>query len=1100
MKKYNILDDELKGATLLEASAGTGKTYSLAMLALRLIIVKGFSVKEILLVTFTNAATTEMKDRLRGYIITANSMLKGNVKTKEEATISGILKEVSKKDASERLTKAKNELDSLQVFTIHSFLYQTIQEFAFETGMRFKYELIQDQSELINFSIKEYWRQEIMPLKKEALMHIINSRQQPELSSNNPPFSFDLLNSIVKKMLTDKRLPDSYYSKKELDLTKVEGIIKQIDKDFSTAFDAIQFDATQLKDLKPNEYYGFNEKLAKKAEKIFENPFNYFSRILDRKDKAQFIRDAQEVYNEADIQRITKHLNDFNKERGQIFFSHPFGQAFVINSIAYQCYLFVKMELKKLKDEDNIKHTDELVNDFYKLTLSEEGLSPIKNALTKRFKAFFIDEFQDTDTKQSAIFTCLFSKDTLQYYVGDPKQSIYSFRGADIDSYVRFKTNFNGLKTQSLTTNYRSTKGFVKSCNSYFKRSDNFFNKKGIQYVNVNSNKSQEEGNINIIPSNQSTQDVQRLVLYLLKKGENHLSNTTSKILPENIAILTRSGKTARAIKQALAEIEVPAVVLDDKNVFDTEEAKNMLFFAELLISKKIKDFKRLLLSSWFNSSTIEIKNLDISLADEWLHEVYLVFENKGFYNAFQTFYSLFQIGQRIDKHAFPERVKTNTNQLVEICHKWILQEKISIYNLTKKIYAAFTSTEKIEDYEEQVESDLPSVKIMTIHKSKGLEFDIVICPDLPFEKKMSSKHSTFDFKLNSEGYFIANYLAKQEGGVIKKAYNQTQVEENRRLEYVVLTRAKQDFYGFVKESKAEQFQEFVNSELKKELTSYNPLTDKYEPESQKKTIKRPTLEHHKIDKKVAFGVSSFSNLSVAQHHYYETQLIDEIGYDQFIFNQLKKGADAGNLIHELFELHNFDSSNTQESISIVKNKYPSYLINDENIPFFEDFMQHVLKANIPGMDEFTLSSLNNSKRICEMAFHWKVESFKKSEIETLLKDDEVKVKYDFDGYIKGFIDFIFEHRGKYYILDWKSNHIGSSVEDYTQEKMNVAMKGSNYHLQHYIYKKAFLAYLQSINPNKSSQEINDMWGGIIYCFVRGCRENKELGMFRYPE
>ena len=234
---------------------------------------------------------------------------------------------------------------------------------------------------------------------------------------------------------------------------------------------------------------------------------------------------------------------------------------------------------------------------------------------------------------------------------------------------------------------------------------------------------------------------------------------------------------------------------------------------------------------------------------------------------------------------------------------------------------------------------------------------------------------------------------------------------------------------------------------------------------------------------------------------HYEVGIIEEEGYDKFIFNQLKKGADVGNLIHDLFEKYNFDSGDLKETLELAKRKFPLYLINDGNIHFFEKLIKNVLESKIIGLGDFTLSKLKNHQRICEMAFHWKANGFNKKEVEELLKDDEVRVKYDFDtktGYIKGFIDFIFEHEGKYYILDWKSNHIGSTLDDYTQDKMNVAMKCSNYHLQHYIYKQAFMAYLASIYPENSNEEIQEKWGGVIYSFVRGCREGEEHGMFVY--
>lgn len=405
------------------------------------------------------------------------------------------------------------------------------------------------------------------------------------------------------------------------------------------------------------------------------------------------------------------------------------------------------------------------------------------------------------------------------------------------------------------------------------------------------------------------------------------------------------------------------------------------------------------------------------------------------------------------------------------------------------------------KEYEEQIESDLPSVKIMTIHKSKGLEFPIVICPDFPKEKHMAQLSPCYDFKYDGKSYFVSNAFNDGEGGLIKRKFDSTQKEENTRLEYVAVTRAKHSFYGIVKQNEQAYFNGFIQ-DLTSELEQFDVKDQNchYVPNTEPTSNNRSELDHSKIDKKTAFLVSSYSDLSLSEHRHYEIGIIQEEGYNQFIFNQLKKGADAGNLIHEMFEIHDFDNGDISKTLEVINAKYPSYLINNENLNFFEEFVENVLEAKIPDMDGFTLSQLRNDKRICEMAFHWKADGFKKKDVEELLKDDEVRVKYDFDnktGYIKGFIDFIFEHNGKYYILDWKSNHIGSSLDDYTQDKMNVAMKSSNYHLQHYIYKQAFMAYLKSIyKEDKSVDEIKNMWGGVVYSFVRGCRKGEANGMF----
>lgn len=1093
MNKYDVFQDELEGKNLIEASAGTGKTYSITVLALRLLLEKEIQLNQILLVTFTNAATAEMKSRLRELLLQAHVYFLREDATGLEDKLKDYLEHFEKVKAKQKIEAAIKQLDELQVTTIDSFFYQTIQEFAFETNMRFNYDMVNDQSEWVNEAIRTYWRKYISPIPKEKLATIMEDRIQSGFNSKSKAFSFDLLSATVKELLKGARLPQGYYSEKDLTKLDWEELINNKDNALIQARDRVKFDPRPLADLSPGKL-GIENKTANKN--YGNNPLDYYEKVLQQ--GAGWSRDVYASYGEDNIKRIIEAINQYHKEKGKIYLQHTFGQVYINNSLAYQCFLFVQNELKRLKEKANIKQTNELETDFYNLVKDKNRLQTLQKALSERYKAFFIDEFQDTNSQQSEIFSKLFIDNVVQYFVGDPKQSIYGFRGADIDSYVHFKKQFSPDKIKSLSINYRSTSGYVDKCNQYFKPPFSF-HKEGIEYVEVNAKNEDDRGDLHFIGASDKMKTLQQLVLHLLNT-EKLYNKKEDAVLPKNIAILTRGGKVAKEAKRAMAQIKVPAVLIADTNIFESEEAGNMLLFCEYLIEQNVSSLKTLMLGSWFNHSLEAIRKLDLQKVDQQLQKVLTVYEKKGFYNAFQQFYQLFNLEVHIAKHQFAERVATNTEQLLEICHSWITQEKLSIYAVHKKLDNLIQAPETMDEYEERIESDAPNLQIMTIHKAKGLQFDIVICPDMPKVKSMNAKHSTFTYKLNGVTYFVANFYSKKDKTAIAKAYNDAQKEEKARLEYVALTRAKQAFYGIVDEKGISSFGDFHDTNLEDTLLTYEPVTDTYDAHYDEKGEERKPLPHDAIDKKVAFSVSSFSNLSLSEHPLYTVETIDQEGYDQFVFNQLKKGADAGNLIHDLFENYDFDQKNLADTVDQIHHKYPKYLINEENHAYFEQLMHHVLNAEIPGLDNFTLSQLTNDSKICEMEFHWKVQSLKEHDVDKLLFTEGYRMTHDFNGFLKGFIDFIFEHNGKYYILDWKSNHIGSTVEDYNQEKMEIAMKANNYHLQHFIYKQAFMTYLKSLYPQKTQSEIDALWGGVVYCFVRGCRENTTYGMYRYEK
>ena len=168
---FDVLSVELEGSNLIEASAGTGKTYSIGILVLRLLLEKNVPIEKILMVTFTNAAVDELSERIRRFVRLAYSGAKGGESADE--TISKVVKRAINSEGREivveRLQNAVLFLDEISVFTIHGFCQRTLGEFAFETGQMFGVELVNNEDELIRKALNEFWRKEIATLPEEVL-------------------------------------------------------------------------------------------------------------------------------------------------------------------------------------------------------------------------------------------------------------------------------------------------------------------------------------------------------------------------------------------------------------------------------------------------------------------------------------------------------------------------------------------------------------------------------------------------------------------------------------------------------------------------------------------------------------------------------------------------------------------------------------------------------------------------------------------------------------------------------------------------------------------------------------------------------------------
>jgi exodeoxyribonuclease V beta subunit len=218
--------------------------------------------------------------------------------------------------------------------------------------------------------------------------------------------------------------------------------------------------------------------------------------------------------------------------------------------------------------------------------------------------------------------------------------------------------------------------------------------------------------------------------------------------------------------------------------------------------------------------------------------------------------------------------------------------------------------------------------------------------------------------------------------------------------------------------------------------------------------------------------------------------------YDHFVFKQLIKGNKTGNLLHYIFENIDFGNNrNWERTIQSALKRYTAR--HSDYTTMLIEMLNKVTKVSIK-MDgeEFTLSDILQEKRLNELEFDFNVGLFDPADLAALTNNDtRINLKYsqDLEGVMNGKMDMFFEHNNKYYILDWKSNFLGDSVEYYKKELLPEVMSENNYHLQYLLYTVAAKKYLQS---RLADFDYERHFGGVIYLFVRGIREDANSGVF----
>jgi len=985
MRHLDIEALPLDEKILIEASAGTGKTYTIGLIVLRLLLEKLFTIERIILVTFTKAAAAELKKETSEKIIKAYDIWKNGSDEKNDLTA---IIENAKKEKMQikeaNLLDAIARIDELPVFTIHGFCERLLNEFAFEIGIYEEREIITDQSHIKDRVVADFWRREVQNIDKAINISPAELSQSINAVLNHP----------AAKICGEEYEPYP----------------------------------TEEKKLK----YAITHKLAK------------------------------EVYEKLREEKRKLKVMDFN-------------------DLIENCHKAIKNDSKNI----------------------------LQRAVRKNYDAILVDEFQDTDKMQFEIFDYLF-KDKPFFMIGDPKQAIYRFRGGDIFAYKEAKNS--ACKQFSMNKNYRSEGTLLNALNYFFQ--DNSFKQKMSEEI-----PSIECGKPELEPIEEKDGKYKPFVIW--KGGEENFDYKvqqaviaeikrlldTGKFEPKDIAILLDSNADCLAYKNALAKERIFAIVKGG-SVFASEAAAFLkILFNAICHSNNIKYITALLTNNLCGFEPKDVEGILI----EWtsvIYETKLKWERYGIMNAIDFFMTKKNLWGQIAANVNGERNITNIRQLMELLN----EAEIKLGKIPKKINSHFAelcnNANKNEEAEERLETDEEALKIMTIHKSKGLQFNIVFVPDIGRRPHNHTFPNAYMFHQESEKTIA--YFAKDENA--KELNDKEENEETARLLYVALTRAKFRLYVAYKAPRKttankihkgktsycrEIFDDFCNSSASPKIQIANldeVLEEKYkydkigEMENIPKQSK-PLPPNFSI--KAAWQKTSFTGISQNLEHK------DYIPIPQQTEIKIPAGKRMGVLLHSLFE--NLDFNAKEDEIKLmVENKLGGFKEFSEKTEegkerksWIENQVKKILNKNLLG-SAGKLCEIDTHNKIAELNFFMKSEKINLKKIKEIMNE---KI-YDFeteelpDKYIKGAIDLVFLGKDeRYYILDWKSNSLG----DFSQNGMEEAMLQHGYHLQYCIYAVALKRWLEQIHGNFNFKK---QFGGAYYIFIRGVNDENSDGIY----
>jgi exodeoxyribonuclease V beta subunit len=1181
----HLLECPLEGTNLIEASAGTGKTYAITGLFIRLLLEKKLSVDQILVVTFTEAATEELKQRIRARLREVLHAFGGSRST-DRFVQALVEREKNAGDAIQRLRETIRYFDKAAIFTIHGFCMRTLYEHAFESGSFFNTELLTDEEMLKREIVEDYWRKHFYRASPLFVRYALGSKLSPEalfslLSSGMHHLQLKVIPEIDKR---DTSAEEEAYHAAFLEVVEAWPSSKaEVTHILLTheGLSRVKYDPKKV----PLWIQGMDDFILSGGA----NPalFPEFHKFEWSEVQGAMKRGRTPPQHR--FFGLCEKLRDAQKEL-EIAFAHN------LLWLKVRLFEYVRVELDQRKGEGNVQSFDDLLTKLVRALEGEKG-EKLTRAIRKHFKAALIDEFQDTDPVQYVIFKNLFASiDSILFLVGDPKQAIYSFRGADIFAYMdaagEAKTRY------TLEENWRSEPRLIKAVNHLFsQRRSNPFVYENIQFMATQPPEEKDAEAFTIdgraepplqiwfmdarewakpgSPINKGLgwEEIPRAVaseistlLNLGKDGRALVDNRT--LTAGDIAVLVRRNVEARFMQQALAELQIPSVLYTTDNLFDTHEALETERILAALAQPNNESLIRAALATDMMSVTGE--DLDAMTRDETAWEPWLLkfrgyhdqWYQKGFIRMFRSFLGREGVLFRLMALSDGERRDTNVLHLMEVLHRVGVEKKLDPRGLLKWLSEQRDrQTPRLEEHQLRLESDENAVKLVTVHKSKGLEYPVVFCPFSWEGSRMRNSREPFIFHDEKNMRALTLDLGSPEKEENRGTAEREMLAENVRVFYVALTRARSRCYlvwGRFREAETSSpayvlypsltsqpqdllthLEEHIRSLTDKEFLEHlqrtvhrakgvihlSPLLRRggglYSPLSAEPVALSPRPFSGSIDRD--WKISSFSSLTGGPIH--GEELAD---HDAQMWHEIKpgetlrespeprgifafpKGTKAGTFLHDLFEHLDFSERDQAILRGLVTQKLDAYGYEASWVDTLCEMIQKVLAVPLRmDRDDFSFSSIRNQDRLNEVEFYFPLKSLSPDLLRRrvsrsgspgpVLGLPERFGDLDFAplrGFIKGFMDLVFRFEGRFYLVDWKSNDLGSRVEDYGPSELAVAMDHGYYTLQYLIYTIALNQYLKNRLPG---YDYETHFGGIYYVFLRGVdpAKGREFGVFR---
>ncbi|VAX10867.1 Exodeoxyribonuclease V beta chain [hydrothermal vent metagenome] len=1149
MDQLNPYNAELSGLSLIEASAGTGKTYTITGLYVRLVLEQGYGVENILVVTFTNAATAELRDRIRSRLVAVLQAFEAGGGDNDYCR--ELFARCADHDqAIRRLRYAVLGFDQAAIFTIHGFCQRVLTDSAFESGMPFESELLVEQGDLLQEIVDDFWRCNVQDVPTGLADYLLAQKVTPEKlliavqGGLGKPY-LEIRGAVLPAdfLIVEAEFHAAFKQARELWLEAEDAVREMLRAD--TSLNGNKYRKSSLE----NWFVALDGYLGSTPGPWFEQFAKFSTTALSGATKKGQTAPLHPFFDACEDLLEAHDSLDLAYQRALV--------ALKQNLLAY-----CDQELRARKEQQHVQSYDDLLLNL-NAALGAEHSVELARSIRNRYTAVLIDEFQDTDPTQYQIFSRIYGEsDQPVFLVGDPKQAIYSFRGADIFAYHQAKTD--ARQSYTLDLNWRSDPRLIAAVNALFDQSHHSFFYDWITFHGAKSpavardellDNGSPEAPLRVWfqghdPKPMARVEAEQLatrataaeISRLLQQGQDGETRIgDSNLSGGDIAVLVRSHRQGQMIGRQLRMLGIHSVQQSRENVFHSHEAVEL----ERVLCAVAEPGRQSLVMAALATDMLAINGnaIDELMGDEQQLEQHLGFfqtqhqqwQEHGFMRMFRHLLAEGDIAKRLLSLVQGERRLTNLQHLGELLHQRDIDGQPGMDGLIKWLSRCRqTSGQGSEEAELRLESDENLVQIVTIHKSKGLQYPIVFCPFLWDGKLHSETAKSFSFHDDLHGLQPVLELGSETIEESRPQAVQEEFAEGIRLLYVALTRAQHRCYfvwgnlaGAGKSAlawllhpaesvpqTAEAFKQLDNEMLQQRLDEVvqqsaggilvEPLPggDGMPILSMAAKQLADGVRHLTRGLNSTSRVTSFTALASGHSGElpdYDAQqprpAAERTAHNIFGF---PRGARAGCCLHAIFEQLDFAGCHRPGLEQLVHATLQAHGFAMEWMHVIADMVERVLATplNAQGL---CLQNIGQKQRLIELEFYYPLAPVDGAGLRAILLNHgfvaegnpirNAMERLDFmavSGFMKGFIDLVFEVDGRFYLVDYKSNWLGDEVEAYAPECLTKVIAREDYYLQYLFYTLALHRYLGQRLPD---YDYDQHFGGVFYFFLRGMNQ-----------